>query len=97
MAIFAAFRRRTPTWDAGLDLTDQPGWPEHAAYMIKLAAEGVVLMAGPLGDNDGPLIVVRADSEEEVERRFAEDPWTRSGLLETEWIKAWHLRIGAPD
>jgi hypothetical protein len=63
--------------------------------MMGLAAEGFVLMAGPLV-GEGALLIVRAESEEEVATRLAADPWASSGLLGLDRILRWDLRIGAP-
>jgi uncharacterized protein YciI len=46
-------------------------------------------------DETGALIIVRAASPEAVEAWLAEDPWTASGLLVTERISRWTLRIGS--
>jgi uncharacterized protein YciI len=94
MQTFAVFRRRTSVWDDAHSLEQQREWAAHADYMMALAGEGFVLLAGPMGERQGALIIVRAESEKEVEARFADDPWTRIGLLETDWIAPWEIRIG---
>lgn len=94
MRIFAVFRRRGDAFDPARPLEEQQAWGPHADYMMALAREGFVLLAGPMNDKDGALIIVRAESARQVEARFAADPWTEMGLLETEWVAAWDLRIG---
>lgn len=93
MDIYAVWRRRGADWQEGEPIEAQPEWQEHAEYMMKGAADGFVLMAGPI-DDTGALIIASAESPEAVEARLAEDPWTQSGLLETERIARWQLRIG---
>lgn len=93
MEIFAILRRRGGDWQAGRPIEEQAQWPEHAAFMMAGAADGFVVLAGPIDDN-GALIIVRAASREAAEARLAADPWTLSGLLATERIARWHLRIG---
>ena len=62
--------------------------------MMKGAADGVVVLAGPV-DETGALIIVRAASPKDVEAWLADDPWTASGILVTERIARWTLRIGS--
>jgi hypothetical protein len=52
-------------------------------------------VALPLRDSSIVLLVFRAKEREEIERRLADDPWTRCGLLLTARISRWDLRIGA--
>jgi hypothetical protein len=40
------------------------------------------------------LLIFRAKDKDEIERRLADDPWTRSGLLSTVRVSRWSLRIG---
>lgn len=94
MELYAVWRRRDGAWKDGAPLEAQADWDDHAAFMMKGAAEGRVVLAGPV-DNAGALIVVRAASREAVEAWLAQDPWTVSGLLVTEGIGRWQVRIGA--
>ncbi|HYJ51877.1 MAG TPA: hypothetical protein VEW04_01780 [Allosphingosinicella sp.] len=96
MELYAVLRRRSGAWKDGQGIEAQAEWPEHAAFMMQAAADGFVALAGPL-DEEGALIVVRAESREAVEARLALDPWTVSGLLVTERIARWQLRIGSVD
>jgi uncharacterized protein YciI len=87
-----------PTWDHARRRREQPGWAEHAALMDALAAEGVVVLGGPVGEGDGDdaLLVVDLPSEAAVRQRLADDPWAGSVLV-TESIRPWSvlLRGGA--
>lgn len=93
--MFAVIRKRGSGWKASLPLEAQQEWDGHAAFMDALAAEGFVVLAGPLDSTSEALIIVRANSAEEVDRRLANDPWTRSGMLETIKLAEWTLRIGS--
>jgi uncharacterized protein YciI len=93
MELYAVWRRRGGDWGEGRPLEEQAQWTEHAAFMMAGAADGFVVLAGPI-DDIGALIVVRAPSAEAVEAWLADDPWTASGLLVTERIARWQLRIG---
>jgi len=76
----------------------QDGWDAHAAFMDALAAEGFVVLGGPLGPGETRfLIVVDAPDERAVRARLAEDPWEASRRLRTAGIERWEilLRHGA--
>jgi len=95
MPLFAVIRARGPGWQTSLPLEGQANWDTHASFMDALAREGFVALAGPLESASQALIIVRANSPREIEHRLADDPWTRSGLLQTTQISEWTLRIGA--
>ncbi len=95
--IFAVIRRRTGPWDFSKPIEEQPAWPEHAEFMDRQFDSGAIALAGPLGDERKVLIVMRADSAAEVERLLAEDIWTKMGLLDTESIDEWTLRLGSVE
>jgi uncharacterized protein YciI len=73
---------RGPAWDVSRRRREQAGWDEHAAFMDGLAEEGVVVLGGPVGDVDGEkaLLVCRVESEAEIRRRLAADPWADTVL-----------------
>jgi uncharacterized protein YciI len=78
-------------------MEEQPSWKEHAQLMDSLTEEGFIALAGPLEGTDEVLLIVRAESPEEVQKRFAADPWVKLGLLELTSILPWHLRLGSID
>jgi hypothetical protein len=86
-----------PAWDPSRPRREQDGWDDHAAFVDGLADAGHVLIGGPVGDPDfGPaLLVFRAESEDEIHRRLAEDPWMGS-ILVVESIEPWSIWVGAP-
>jgi uncharacterized protein YciI len=95
METFAILRRRGRAFDPAAPVEGQPAWGPHAAFMMGLAQEGFLLLAGPLGDREGALLVVRAGSADKAEARIAADPWTENGVLETERVARWDVRIGS--
>ncbi|MBI4400795.1 MAG: YciI family protein [Nitrospirae bacterium] len=56
--------------------------PAHLAKLETLDAQGRVVLAGPLTDKAGSLIVIEADSLEEAEAFAKEDPYTVNGVFE---------------
>jgi len=56
--------------------------PAHLARMEPLDREGRVVLAGPLTDQAGSLIVIEAQSLEDAEKFAREDPYTVHGVFE---------------
>ena len=56
--------------------------PAHLAKMGPLDRAGRVVLAGPLTDKTGSLIVIEAGSLEEARQFAHEDPYTLHGVFE---------------
>ena len=99
MSYYVVIRDAGPGWTDGKGAFEQPGVNDHAAFMNALAADGVVLFAGPLaGTEHGrirALLVVNADSEAAIHDRLAADPWTQTQRLVTTSVEPWNLFVGA--
>ena len=93
--VFAVWRSRGPEWDHSKPLEQQADWPGHAEFMDGLFAEGFAALAGPLEGTRDALLVLRASSVDEINRRLARDPWSTNGLLITKQITPWQLRLGS--
>ncbi len=85
---------RTQNWDPSLTMEQQPSWDEHAAFMDKLVAEGAIVLGGPLQGEQTVLLIFDAENEAAVEELLAADVWTSSGLLTTDKIERWQIRLG---
>jgi len=93
VATFLVVRLRAgPEWDHAKPLEEQSGWPEHAAFMDALVADGFVVLGGPLADERRVALVVEAESEAEIEARLAEDPWHETHLVPGT-IDGWTIRL----
>jgi uncharacterized protein YciI len=91
---FVVLRSRGPAWDDSQPLEGQAEWEAHAAFMDALFEEGFAALVGPLEGTRDALLVVRADSAEEIVSRLAADPWSKSRLLVTKQISSWKIRLG---
>jgi uncharacterized protein YciI len=93
---FLATELPGPRWDHTRARREQDGWDQHAAFIDSLAEQGAIVVGGPLGDPDfGPaLLVFAAESEDEVRRRLADDPWMDT-ILTVESIQRWSIWIGS--
>jgi uncharacterized protein YciI len=61
--------------------------------MDGLVDDGFLLLGGPVEGDRETLHVVRADSEEAVRARFADDPWAANGMLTPVRIERWTLLL----
>lgn len=82
-----------PHRDHGRGTREQAYWDEHADFIDRLDAEGFILLGGPLPDEGGATLVVRAGSEAEVRDRLATDPWYAHGILALESVRRWDIFI----
>jgi uncharacterized protein YciI len=92
--LFVVIRRCGPPYARDLPLEEQQDWEAHRAFMNALEADGLVRLGGPLEEREDVLLIFRATNKDEIERRLAGDPWTKSGVLSTARISRWNLRIG---
>ena len=95
--LFVVIRRYGPSYAPGRPLEEQLDWEAHRAFMNALEADGFVRLGGPLEEREDVLLIFRARGKEEIERRLADDPWTRSGIQSTIRVSRWDLRIGGVD
>jgi uncharacterized protein YciI len=93
MRYFAVRRVRGAAWDPARARHEQALWAEHAAFMNALAAEGFVILGGPLGTGEEVLLIVGAPSEEVIRERLAADPWSAMGLLEIGSVEPWTILL----
>ncbi len=98
MSYFAVVREAGAGWTEG-GIAAQPDVADHAAFMNSLSEEGLVLLAGPLAGTElgriRALVILNADSETEIHRRLADDPWTRTQRLQVTSIEPWEPFVGA--
>lgn len=93
MSYFAVRRARGPAWNAAAPLREQALWTEHATFMNALAAEGFVVLGGPLGAGDEVLLIVEASGEDVLRARLAGDPWSAAGLLKIVSVEPWTILL----
>ena len=71
--VFAVLRAHGPAWKHGQPLEAQEGWLAHACFMDEMAAEGFIVLGGPLG-TDGALLIIKAKDEGAVRARLRAAP-----------------------
>lgn len=94
MSVYAVRYSYQATAEAGAIRDEHRG--AHRAFLGDLASDGTLLGSGPLTDATGPaaLIVLRADSAEDVAELLREDPFQQQGLVESAQIEEWNLILG---
>ena len=94
MVTYMAVRRvRGPAWNATVPMRSQALWSEHAAFMNALAAEGFVVLGGPLGTGEEVLLIIDAESQDTVRAQLGADPWSTAGLLDIARIEPWTVLL----
>jgi hypothetical protein len=92
LAYFVVTREPGPSWDHSRPMREQHDWDAHAPFMDGLAAEGFVVLGGPVGDGTRFLLIVDAQDEATIEARLAEDPWTPTELRIAS-IEPWQILL----
>jgi uncharacterized protein YciI len=72
---------------------EQAYWDEHESFIDALVDNGFIMMGGPLPDEGGGLLIVRAESEAEVRRVMSADPWYKHQILKLVSVKRWEIFI----
>jgi uncharacterized protein YciI len=93
MQYFAVRRVRGAAWNAALQRHEQALWAEHASFMNALAAEGFVILGGPLGTGEEVLLIINAPDEAAIRERLAADPWSEAGLLVIGRVEPWTILL----
>jgi uncharacterized protein YciI len=96
MDYYVVINEAGPAWDDRRPMREQRGWTEHAAFMDRLAAEGIVLLGGPLKryPKHRALLVLNAPDEQSLRGILAEDPWMKTGILRTIQFYPWDILLG---
>ncbi|MFB9906748.1 YciI family protein [Allokutzneria oryzae] len=69
--------------------------PEHRLHLGSLAERGVVLAAGPLGDDSGGIVVFEAADVTELQGYLDADPYTKAGVIVKTTVTEWNPVLGA--
>src|SRR5258706_3966169 len=67
-------------WDAALPMRQQAKWDGHAVFMNSLVDDGFVVLGGLLDDGSQALLIINAESEQDVRARLAADPCATLGI-----------------
>jgi len=89
LPVHAGSGRVTPMFIASLtyvkDLSEvEAHLPDHVAYLEHYYGQGIFLMSGRKEPRNGGVIVMQADSREQVEKIISEDPFNQASIAEYE-------------
>ena len=85
--------QRGGPWDWSRDMREQAGWEEHAHFMDELVDAGFLLLGGPLEGGRETLHIIKAESEDAIRERLAQDPWAGTGMLTLASIERWTILL----
>jgi uncharacterized protein len=68
---------------------------DHLTYVQSLYEKGTVVLAGPVGDGSGAMMVLQVGSEDEAGRVVKGDPYTAAGVGVDHALRPWEVVIPA--
>ena len=71
--------------------------PDHLEHLGKLEAAGSLVMAGPLADQSGGVIVLAADDLAAAQSLVEQDPYTRHNVTKDRELKEWKITVGLKE
>jgi uncharacterized protein YciI len=69
--------------------------PRHREYLAKLAEDGSVAVAGPLGDDSGGVMLIQAEDAAALQAVLDTDPYHLEGALESRTVREYKPVLGA--
>jgi len=68
-------------------------WDEHAVFMRGLAAQGRVVLGGPVGTDGEILLIMDVRTDQETRALLDDDPWTSLELLVVSRVREWVILL----
>jgi uncharacterized protein YciI len=65
--------------------------PAHREYLTGLHQQGTLVISGPFTDDRGGLLVYEAETQAQVEKLIAEDPFATQGVFVSWEIRPWNV------
>jgi uncharacterized protein len=66
---------------------------DHLAYMHSMYEKGTVVLAGPVGDGSGAMVIIRAGSQEDAQQVVDADPYTAAGVGADHVLRPWKVVV----
>ena len=70
--------------------------PDHLEHLATMQADGSLVLAGPLADLSGGIIVFAADDLQAAQAVVAQDPYTQFDVTRDRVLREWNITIGLP-
>lgn len=68
--------------------------PDHMEHLAKLEEDGSVVLAGPLADLSGGIIVFNADDVDAADALVEKDPYTQLDVTKDRVLREWKMTVG---
>ncbi|GIF75916.1 YciI family protein [Asanoa siamensis] len=68
--------------------------PDHLAHLDKLKADGSLVLAGPLADLSGGVIVLSAADLGAAQALVDQDPYTQLDVTRDRKLQEWKITVG---
>lgn len=68
--------------------------PDHLEHLAKMKADGSLLLAGPLADLSGGIIVFAAADLAAAQAIVEQDPYTRLDVTKDRTLREWKITVG---
>ncbi|WP_158879387.1 YciI family protein [Amycolatopsis anabasis] len=69
--------------------------PRHREFLTRLAEQGTVAVAGPLGDDSGGISLYQADDENALYEIINQDPYHLEGVVAERTVREYRPVLGA--
>ncbi|GAA3207383.1 YciI family protein [Actinocorallia longicatena] len=70
--------------------------PDHLDHLARLQKDGSLVLAGPLADLTGGIIVLSAEDQDAAQALVDQDPYTRLDVTRDRSLKEWKITVGLP-
>lgn len=67
---------------------------DHLAHLDALQREGALVLAGPLADRTGGIIILSAEHEDAAKRLVERDPYTELDVTKDRELREWTITAG---
>jgi uncharacterized protein YciI len=69
--------------------------PDHVANLRDLAERGVLLLGGPLVDDNGGLLIYEVADRDELQAVLDTEPYLKAGFVAESRVLEWQPRMGS--
>ncbi|UYM06583.1 YciI family protein [Solicola gregarius] len=68
---------------------------DHLAHLDALHSEGALVLAGPLADRTGGIIILSAEDEAAAQQLVERDPYTKLDVTKDRELREWTITVGS--
>jgi len=69
--------------------------PDHLAHLTRLEAAGSLVLAGPLADLSGGIILLSAEDSDAAQALVDQDPYTQLDVTRDRELREWKVTVGS--